>query len=70
MTQMTATLVELGRPGVATTIALTVSPQRSSGTPITAASASAGWAASTFSTSAGYTFSPPVMIMSLARSTR
>ena len=36
-----------------TTMALTVSPQRSSGTPMTAASATAGWARSAFSTSAG-----------------
>src|SRR6185369_7910912 len=51
-----------------TTYATGVSPQRSDGTPTTATSATAGWAASTLSTSAGYTFSPPVMIMSLTRS--
>jgi hypothetical protein len=39
--------------GDSTTTALTVSPQRSSGTPMTAASTTAGWASSAFSTSAG-----------------
>src|SRR3970040_1497664 len=52
-------------PGCRTTIAFTVSPHRSSGTPITATSATAGWSESTFSTSAGDTFSPPEVIMSL-----
>ncbi|WP_243714408.1 hypothetical protein [Actinomadura bangladeshensis] len=49
---------------------MTVSPQRSSGTPITATSAMAGWAARTSPTSIGYTFSAPVTIMSLIRSVR
>ena len=40
-----------------------------SGTPITADAATAGWLANAFSTSAEYTFSPPVTIMSLMRST-
>ena len=38
------------------------------GRPITATSGTPGWARMTFSISAGYTFSPPVMIMSLIRS--
>jgi hypothetical protein len=45
------------------------SPHRSFGTPITAASATSGSWYSTFSTSAGYTFSPPEMYMSFQRST-
>ena len=57
-------------PGRATTSAFTVSPQRSSGTPITAASATSGCWASASSTSIGYTFSPPLTIMSLIRSVR
>jgi hypothetical protein len=43
--------------------------QSGSGTPITAHWAPAGWDATAFSTSAEYTFSPPVTIMSLMRST-
>ncbi len=39
------------------------------GTPITAASRTAGCSISTFSTSTEYTFMPPLMIMSFARST-
>src|SRR5262249_53391595 len=57
-------------PGSRTTIAFTVSPHRASGTPMTATSATAGCSASVFSTSAGYTFSPPVIIMSFTRSVR
>ena len=53
-----------------TTTAMTASPQWSSGTPTTATSATHGCRASTFSTSAGYTFSPPVTIMSFTRSWR
>jgi hypothetical protein len=55
-----------GAEGV--TNALTVSPQCESGTPITTPSATPGQSHSTFSTSGQYTFSPPVMIMSLSRS--
>ena len=51
------------------TTACTASPQRSSGTPNTAASRIASCSTSTDSTSIEYTFSPPVMIMSLSRST-
>ena len=40
-------------PAFSTTIAFTASPQRSSGTPITAASATSGCEKSAFSTSAG-----------------
>ena len=55
-------------PGLRTTMAFGVSPHLSSGTPITATSAMAGCDMSTFSTSAGYTFSPPDTIMSFTRS--
>ena len=51
-----------------TAIAFAVSPHFSSGTPMTATSAIAGWPMRTFSTSAGYTFSPPDTIMSFTRS--
>ncbi len=50
-------------------IAMPTSPQRSLGTPMIAASATAGIWNRTFSTSAGYTFSPPEMYMSFQRST-
>ena len=52
-----------------TTTAQTASPQRSSGTPITATWPTAGWELRTSSTSRDETFSPPVTTMSLARST-
>ena len=42
-------------------------PTRGPARPWTAASATAGWASSTASTSAGATFSPPVMIVSALR---
>ena len=51
------------------TTAMTSSPSRSSGTPTTAASATAGWACSTFSISLGYTLYPPRMISSFFRLT-
>src|SRR5581483_1642341 len=51
----------------ATTNAAPTSPQRSCGTPTTAASRTCGCSCSTASTSAGYTFSPPEMYMSLSR---
>ena len=44
------------------------SPHFSSGTPITAASATAGWAISAFSSSIDEIHSPPDLITSLARS--
>src|SRR5690606_7378241 len=44
------------------------SPQRGWGTATTAASSTAGWAASTFSTSTDAMFSPPLTMMSLLRS--
>ena len=40
-------------PGFSTTTASATSPQRGDGSPMTAASASAGWPSSMFSTSAG-----------------
>ena len=49
-------------PGRACTTAVTRSPQRSSGTPTTTASNTAGCDFSADSTSSGYTFSPPVLI--------
>ncbi len=55
-------------PGALTTMALAVSPHFSWGTPMTATSAMPGCFISTFSTSAGYTFSPPDTIMSFTRS--
>ena len=55
---------------VGTTMASTASPHWSDGMPMTATCATAGWPAMAFSTSAEYTFSPPVTIMSLTRSTR
>src|SRR5689334_14768055 len=51
-------------PAAGTTIALTASPHFWSGTPITATSPTPGCVISTFSTSAGETFSPPETIMS------
>ncbi len=50
-----------------TTIATTRCPRRSSGTPTTATSRTAGCRASTSSTSSGWMFSPPEMIMSSTR---
>ena len=55
-------------PSAFTTSALIVSPHFSSGTPITATSATAGWEKSASSTSIEETFSPPVMITSFLRS--
>src|SRR5690242_6853148 len=57
-------------PGARTTTAHGDSPHSSEGTPTTATSATAGWPVSMLSTSAGYTFSPPVTIMSVSRSCR
>ena len=54
----------------ATTHAFGRSPSRSSGTPATAASATAGWLTSTASSSAGATWKPRTLISSLRRSTR
>ena len=56
--------------GRRTTTAYGDSPHSAEGTPTTATSATAGWPVITLSTSAGYTFSPPVTIMSLSRSCR
>ena len=53
----------------ATTNARGTSPQRSSGTPTTATSSTAGCAASAFSTSTDEMFSPPEMMRSFLRST-
>ena len=58
------------RPARRTTTACTASPHTSWGTPMTATCATAGWVERAFSTSVEYTFSPPVTIMSLTRSTR
>src|SRR5262245_47508858 len=56
------------RPAVdGTTNATTRWPQRSSASPITATSRTSGWRASTSSTSIGWMFSPPLMIMSSTR---
>ena len=52
---------------VPTTTAVTCWPRRSSATPITATSRTAGCAARTSSTSSGCTFSPPETIMSSTR---
>ena len=54
-------------PGARTTKAASAWPNSSSGTPITATSATAGWWLRSSSTSAGYTFSPPDTIMSSSR---
>ena len=56
-------------PRVRTTNATPASPHRGCGVPTTAAWLTAGWACRAFSTSAGYTFSPPEMYMSFHRST-
>ena len=56
-------------PGRSTTYARGTSPQRSSATPTTAASSTAGCAASTFSTSTPEMFSPPETMRSFVRST-
>ena len=61
-------LGDLAAPAASTTRALTVSPHFSSGTPITATSATAGWEKSASSTSIDDTFSPPEMITSFLRS--
>ena len=55
-------------PGFRTTSALIVSPHFSSGTPITAASATPGCWKRQSSTSMDETFSPPVMMTSFFRS--
>ena len=52
-----------------TMTAWTDSPHSALGMPMTAQEATAGCCASAFSTSAEYTFSPPLTIMSLMRST-
>jgi hypothetical protein len=59
----------ISAPGRRTTNAFTSSPSRSSGTPMTAHNATAGWVISTSSISRGYTFAPPRRIMSFLRST-
>ena len=56
-------------PGRSTMTAPTSSPRVGSGTPMTAQSATAGCSKRAASTCTEYTFSPPRMIMSLARST-
>ena len=55
-------------PSATTTSAVTISPHLSSGTPMTATSATAGWLKTASSTSIEETFSPPVMITSFLRS--
>ncbi len=55
-------------PGLRVTKALGTSPHRSSGTPITATSATAGCLYRVFSTSMVEMFSPPEMMMSFLRS--
>jgi hypothetical protein len=67
---MTSGAVTGSAEGCRTTTALTVSPHRGDGTPITGTSLIPGCAIRTFSTSIGYTFSPPETIMSLIRSFR
>lgn len=54
-------------PGRASTNARPTSPHFASGTPITAACATASCWAITASTSAGYTFSPPDLYISFRR---
>ena len=49
-------------PGTGCTTAATRWPQRSSGTPTTSTSYTAGWSLRTDSTSSGCTFSPPVLM--------
>ena len=55
-------------PSCRVTYAAGTSPQRSSGTAITATSSTAGWSAMACSTSTEAMFSPPEMITSLLRS--
>ena len=55
-------------PSRSTTVASGRSPHRSSGTPTTQASSTAGWAISAFSSSTEEIHSPPDLITSLARS--
>ena len=62
-----AQLLRLGGAARRTTLAVTASPHSGSGRPKTPASATAGWASSAASTSAGATFSPPVTIVSALR---
>ena len=50
------------RRGTGATTAVTTLPQRSSGTPTTSTSSTAGWPCRTASTSSGKTFSPPVLM--------
>jgi hypothetical protein len=57
------------RPGRSATQARGTSPHRSSGIPTTATSSTAGWAASTCSTSTEEMFSPPETMRSFLRST-
>ena len=57
-------------PGCRWTAATGTSPRRSSGTPKTAQSITAGWPCSTASISAGATWKPLTLIISLQRSVR
>ena len=52
----------VARPGLSDTTPTTRCPKRSSGTPNTRASSTAGWTLSASSTSSGNTFSPPVLM--------
>ena len=61
--------VSRSAPGRTTTSALTASPHFGSGTPITAATDTAGCEAITSSISRGNTLKPPETIMSFLRST-
>ena len=54
---------EASTPARSATTAATRWPNRSSGTPTTRASNTAGWPLSTPSTSSGKTFSPPVLML-------
>ena len=56
-------------PGFSTTKALTSSPFMGCGTPMAAASRTAGWVTRDSSTSRGYTLKPETMIISFFRST-
>ncbi len=56
-------------PSFGTTAATTASPHLGSGAPTTTACSTSGWSAMSCSTSAGYTFSPPVTIISFFRPT-
>ena len=60
---------EASEPGRRTTYAAGTSPASSSGRPITAASATAGWVSSRASSSAGATWKPLYLMSSLSRST-